>query len=176
MDENEVEQKETLEPEDASEVVEKKDGVRHLIFSMNDDSFAIKIAVVKEIVSDLEVYPVPFVPKYVCGFLNRQGEAYTVVDPMVILESKFQKSKKFVLLRNLGQEETDIEENFSIKITDILDFYDVSEDEIEYSECESFLWNQKKVKILDVSAIYNRLKQDFSNRYGGENDKSTYCL
>ena len=131
---------------------------------MNEDLYAIKTDFVNEVLSDSVVYPIPFTPNYVCGLVNRRGTPFTVVDPMVFFNKNEQNSKTLILLKNLFQDE---KESFSVKITDVLDFFDVDSD-TEKKSSETFLWKKKKVKILDALVIYNKLKQDFKNIYGGK--------
>lgn len=157
----------------SEDTTSKSNRGKYLIFSMNKGFYAIDTIAVKEIVSDMLVYTLPFVPNYVIGLLNRQGEPFTVVDPMILLGQEKQSSSTFILFKSsLFQDEG---ERFSVKITDVLDFCDVEEGGLqdlpdgkrsEFFSSE-FLWNKKSVAVLNVLSLHSKLKQDFLNRYGG---------
>ncbi len=57
-----------------------------LIFYISEKKYAVKSSDVLEIISDLSVYKLPFMPKYIEGVLNRRGEPFTVVNPNPIIE------------------------------------------------------------------------------------------
>ncbi len=61
--------------------------LRFLVFRLGEQTYAIPAERVKEIVSDLPCFPVPFTPDWVSGVLNRQGVPYTILDPQMLLSS-----------------------------------------------------------------------------------------
>ncbi len=65
---------------------EEKAMTTWLIFLISDKKYAIKSSDVLEIISDLSVYKLPFLPEYVEGVLNRRGEPYTVINPNPIFD------------------------------------------------------------------------------------------
>ena len=45
-----------------------------LLFSISEKKYAVKSSDVLEIISDLSVYKLPFMPNYIEGLLNRRGD------------------------------------------------------------------------------------------------------
>ena len=58
------------------EVVEEKKMTTWLIFSMAKKKYAIRSADVLEIIRDVSVYRLPFMPQYIEGVLNRRGDPF----------------------------------------------------------------------------------------------------
>jgi len=141
---------------------------RYLIFSMNDESFAIRSDLVTEIANDFQIYLLPFVPNYVCGLINQQGNPFVVVDPMVMMKQKAQNSNMLIIINN-NEQTNDVAENLCIKISDILDFFDIrQEDLLELKDekdgvCFSATldWNGKMVNVIDYIKILEKMKKDF---------------
>ncbi len=148
---------------DNSQTAEEKKQ-EYLIFLMNDEVFALESSLSREILHDLKVYPLPFVPKYVKGVLNRHGDPYTVVDPMILLSNPEQNSCLFLVCKIP-------EENFCIKITDVLEFYEVLDKDINKFDSingidffkSSFLWKDNEVPILNIQSFLDRIKRDLNN-------------
>ena len=60
-----------------------------LIFTIGNQAdrknlYAMPAGKVKEILRDATVFPLPFVPTYVNGVLNRYGDPYVVIDPAIL--------------------------------------------------------------------------------------------
>lgn len=138
--------------------------VNYLIFLMNDEPYAIESNLSREILNDFKVYKLPFVPNYIKGVLNRLGDAYTVLDPMILFSKSEQTSNLFLVCK-LPQEK------FCFKITDVLEFFEVDETEINSLEkingidyfSSSFLWNGKEVPILNISSFLQKIRRDLKN-------------
>ncbi len=150
---------EQSEKEESSEEL-----TRYLIFSMNDGCYAIESETINAIVTELYVYPLPFVPHYICGLVNQQGTPFVVVDPMIMMNYEGQKSSMLILVK-------DSTENLSLKITNILDFYDVGKSQfIDLPDStavtcfsSSFVWNDTEVLVVDLKSIIQRIETDFHN-------------
>ena len=66
-----------------SEKVKEKKSI-WLIFTIGEKRFAIPAETVKEILRDATVFPLPFVPAYIDGILNRYGDPYVVINPATL--------------------------------------------------------------------------------------------
>ena len=60
--------------------------------------YAIPAEQVKEILRDANVFPLPFVPPYVNGVLNRSGDPYVVIDSAVLEGKEAQNSLLFIVM------------------------------------------------------------------------------
>lgn len=100
-----------------------------LLFTIGEKQFAIPADQVKEILRDATVFPLPFVPPYVNGVLNRYGDPYVVIDSAVLEGNKPQESFLFIVLND--------ESHSCLRITDVKDFFTATEkDVIHFSEAE----------------------------------------
>lgn len=57
-----------------------------LIFLISEKKYAVRSCDVVEIISDLSVYKLPFMPKYIEGVLNRRGDPFTVINPNPVFD------------------------------------------------------------------------------------------
>ena len=138
-----------------------------LIFKIGNDEAgknlcAIPAEKVKEILRDADVFPLPFVPPYVNGLLNRYGDPYVVVDSAIIEGKEAQNSLLFIVLND--------ESHTCLRITDVKDFFteDVNSvvpfDENELSE---FYEGTIKVEgqdvfIMNVQAIIEKVGKEIA--------------
>lgn len=138
-----------------------------LIFTIGNQAdgknlYAIPADSVKEILRDATVFPLPFVPPYVNGVLNRYGDPYVVIDSAVLEGKEAQQSMLFIVLND--------ESHTCLRITDVRDFFTASEkDVIHFSEEElsDYYEGTLKVKnqevfVLKVQAIIEKVKKEIA--------------
>ena len=138
-----------------------------LIFTIGNSAdgknqFAIPAESVKEILRDATVFPLPFVPSYVNGVLNRYGDPYLVVDSAVLEGKEAQKSFLFIVLND--------ESHTCLRITDVKDFYTArDEDVIQFSEAElsefysgSLKINGQDVFVMNIQAILEKVGKEIA--------------
>ena len=138
-----------------------------LIFKIGNDEAgknlcAIPAEKVKEILRDADVFPLPFVPPYVNGLLNRYGDPYVVVDSAIIEGKEAQNSLLFIVLND--------ESHTCLRITDVKDFFteDVNSvvpfDENELSEFYegTIKVEGQDVYIMNVQAIIEKVGNEIA--------------
>lgn len=131
-----------------------------LVFSVGDSKYALLSSDVKEIIRDVTVFPLPFVPSYINGILNRYGEPYAVIDPLPLLENKIQDSCLFIVLQG--------ESHVCLKISEIIEFHTVSNAEIKsFSNSDSgkyyigsFDFEDSEVLILNSESFIEVVEKD----------------
>ena len=153
---------------------DKKKIVTWLVFSMGEERFAIASTSVSEIIRDVEVYPLPFVPSYIEGVLNRRGDPYTVIDPLRILERKTDDGKEtshsdvpLFLVLELKDDQ------LCLHISDILFFHETAEEDLRVFMDKdknniSFYkgtveYNHNEIPVLDADAFEQRLRRDLGS-------------
>lgn len=62
--------------EEKTSTLEEKEMTTWLIFLISGKKYAVRSSDVVEIISDLQVYKLPFMPKYIEGVLNRRGGSF----------------------------------------------------------------------------------------------------
>ncbi len=148
-----------------SQKTEKK--ATWLIFTIGSASdgnnlFAIPAECVKEILRDATVFPLPFVPPYVNGVLNRYGDPYVVIDSAVLEGKAAQNSFLFIVLND--------ESHTCLRITDVKDFFTATEtDVVHFSEEEfsdyyegTLIINGQRVFVLKVQAIIEKVGKEIA--------------
>ncbi len=160
----------------------KKNRITWLIFLINNEKFAIQSTQIQEIIRDVSVYSLPFVPRYIEGVLNRRGDPYTVIDPTILLDRA--KNPEQPQQEDEEEKKTDDDSvalflvfNFTndqicIRIDDILFFYETNDDELrvfmDTNKDVSFYkgtieYNHEEVPVLNADAFELRLKKDLQN-------------
>ncbi len=148
-----------------SQRIEKK--ATWLIFTIGDSAdgrnlYAIPAENVKEILRDATVFPLPFVPPYVNGVLNRYGDPYVVVDSAVLEGKEAQKSKLFIVMND--------ESHTCLRISDVKDFFTATEkDVVHFTEAElsdyyegTLNINGQDVYVLKVQAIIEKVGKEIA--------------
>jgi len=138
--------------------------VTWLIFSVNENTYAIEAPMAKEILRNMDIYPLPFVPEYIRGVINRHGEPYTVVDLASFLGKEQQEASLFIVL-NLQDNQ------FCVQITDILDFHTAPKTSVigmnDAQDLGFFSgtieYQEKNVPIIQLDKIYDVIRNDLEN-------------
>ena len=84
---------ENLNNTDSNETISKL-----IVFRINQKVYALYANMIREIVLDVPLFYVPFVPSYIRGFINRHGEPYTVFDLNMLFEQQKLDSSTFFIL------------------------------------------------------------------------------
>lgn len=158
--------KESQNEEEREEVVaQEASEVTWLVFSVNEETYALEASMAKEILRNMDLYPLPFVPGFIKGVINRHGDPYTVVDLSLFLGGEVQESSLFIVL-NLPDNQ------FCIQISDILDFHTAKEDSvIKMSDVQdtpfyngTIEYRGKNVPIILADKIYDAIRIDFDSQ------------
>jgi len=124
-----------------------------LVFLAGEKKYALLASDVREILRDVPVFPLPFVPEYINGILNRYGEPYAVIDPLPVLGEKSQESKLFIVLHD--------ESHMCLRITEVLEFYTTQESDLKFFSASesgkyyvgSFSYEDGEVLILNPESF-----------------------
>jgi purine-binding chemotaxis protein CheW len=151
-------------PEETQELeaAAKEDCERFFIFSVGDSQFALPPSAIREIVSDLEVFPLPNCPPYIPGLINCHGTPHTVFDLRVLFESERQQAQQFLIL-NVADDCvafgcTEVVEIAEIPKSQISTF---SEKDTEARFCASlFNFSGRRILVLSVEHILGKLEND----------------
>ena len=133
-----------------------------LIFTIGEKRFAIPAESVKEILRDATVFPLPFVPPYVDGVLNRYGDPYVVINPATLEGYEATQSLLFIVLND--------ESHSCFRITDVKDFFTATEkDVVHFSEAElsefydgTLNIDGNEVFVLKVQAIIEKVGKEIA--------------
>ena len=151
-----------------SVTVEDKAMTTWLIFLISGKKYAVKSSDVVEIISDLSVYHIPFMPKYIEGILNRRGEPFTVVNPNSIFEEDSNAAPPDKSLFMIFKRDDD---QLSLHISDILLFTKIEDTELKLipdATEESFFlgtvtYEGQEIPVLNPNAFEVLIRKDCGN-------------
>jgi purine-binding chemotaxis protein CheW len=141
-------------------------GEKYLIFTILDEMYALPSGLIGEIALLDTVYPLPLMPPYVPGIINRYSVPYALLDIGLLLRKTATPRAKVVVLK----EQID---KAAFLIDDVIDIVDVQEADLLQIEQEvgsnditsvvtaSLQWNGTNIFVLDIRQILNRVVNDF---------------
>ncbi len=123
-----------------------------MILESGGYNYAVKASCVQELLIDVKTYELPFVPDYIEGVLNCRGEAYTVVNPVKMLEGEPAKieGSKFVVFKYDA-------DRFCLHISSADTFCEIDVDDTLDGTVP---YKNKRVKILNLDKIEEKLIED----------------
>jgi purine-binding chemotaxis protein CheW len=140
-------------------------GENYLIFTISDILYGFPSRFIGEVAIFDAVYPLPLLPEYMPGIINRYSTPYALIDVGLLLgRGATLRSKVLVLKEGV--------ERAAFLIDDVLDMVDVAEGELLRVEQDaggadradviaaSFSWNKQDVLALDVRRILERAARE----------------
>jgi purine-binding chemotaxis protein CheW len=138
---------------------------KYLIFTVQDKKYALPSKLISEVAALEKVFPLPLVPVYVRGIINRYSVPYALIDISLLLLKDASKARKVVVLK----EEID---KLAFLIDDVTDIADLPLENLFKTEPEEadisgtihafFEWKGNPVFCLDTQELISRIKQDFA--------------
>ena len=138
-----------------------------LIFAIAGKKFAIRSSEVLEIIGDMSVYRLPFMPAYIEGVLNRRGDPFTVINPLAIIESTDTKPPEEPLFLILKRDD----DQLAIHISDILFFTEMDEADLNLipnNDEEGFFlgtlgYGHDEIPVMNPSAFEILIRKDLGS-------------
>jgi purine-binding chemotaxis protein CheW len=134
---------------------------KYLIFMIHEKRYALPAKTISEVTVLEKVFPLPLVPSYVMGIINRYSVPYALIDIRFLLLNDSSNAGKVIVLK----EEID---KLAFLIDDVTDIADLPPDQLMKIEQEDvasisacFEWKGCNVLCLDTEELINRIKQDF---------------
>ena len=139
---------------------------KYLIFTVQDKRYALPSGIISEVAVLEKVFPLPLVPPYIRGIINRYSVPYALVDISYLFMDDESSAKKVIVLK----EEIDKLALLIDDVSDIADLYaeqliktDALDAEIAASVSAYFEWKGNQVFCIDTDELLNRIKNDFEN-------------
>jgi purine-binding chemotaxis protein CheW len=138
---------------------------KYLVFSILGRLYAFPSKHVGEIAVFNTVYPLPLMPDYVLGIINRYSVPYVLFDTGALLFKEPSRRGKVLIIKE------DID-RIAFLIDDIADIADIMKTQLAEVErnaesgdlteiiSESFKWNNDDVFVLDIRRILNRVTRE----------------
>ena len=150
-----------------TETEKVREKITWLVFSILGRKYAIKSSAVDEIIRDVKIYKLPFLPSYVEGVMNRRGEPFTVLNPVPIIEegndATIDSSLFLVFKRS--------DDKLSLHISDILFFCDTESDDLHLIPgldddrvvLGTIDYNHEEIPVLNPDTFEVLLLKDLGN-------------
>lgn len=146
---------------------ESRERITWLIFSIFDRKYAIKSGAVDEIIHDVKIYKLPFLPSYVEGVMNRRGEPFSVLNPVSMIDEESDErvdSSLFLVLKRS-------DDKLSLHISDILFFCETEGDDLHLipnSDDDRVIlgtidYNHEEIPVLNPDAFEILLRKDLGS-------------
>ena len=139
--------------------------VKFLVFAVEDMRYALPSAIINEVALLEKIFPLPLVPSYIKGIINRYSVPYALIDIGRLLSKEAKTASKVIVLK----EEID---KLAFLIDDVLDILDIpseslmktdpDENSVAGSVNASFEWKDSQVFCLDTDELFRRIKDDFN--------------
>ena len=140
---------------------------KYLIFSIQDKRYALPSKIISEVAVLEKIFPLPLVPDYVRGIINRYSVPYALIDISFLLSREASNAAKVIVLK----QEVD---KLALLIDDVTDIADLTPDKMMKTEPEEsaitgsinafFEWKGSHVFCLDTVELISRIKQDFQQQ------------
>ena len=140
---------------------------KYIIFTIRDKRYAMQSRIISEVAVLEKVFPLPLVPAYVRGIINRYSVPYALIDISLLFFNDASSARKVIVLK----EEVD---KLALLIDDVTDIADLSPEELMKTESEEadisgsvnafFEWKGNHVLCLDTEELISRIKQDFEQQ------------
>jgi len=138
---------------------------KYLIFNVREKQYALPSKFISEVAVLDKVFPLPLVPAYVRGIVNRYSVPYALIDICFLLSKESSNAQKVIVLK----EEVD---KLAFLIDDVTDIADLPMEELIKIEQDEtaltgltnafFEWKGIQVLCLETTEIINRIKSDFT--------------
>jgi len=140
---------------------------KYLIFFVRDKRYALPSRIISEVAALEKIFPLPLVPEYVRGIINRYSVPYALIDVNYLLFNEISIAGKLIVLK----EEVD---KLAFLIDDITDIADLSPEALMETEAEEtgfagmvrayFEWKGNQVLCIDPFELIKCIKNDFEQK------------
>jgi chemotaxis signal transduction protein len=151
--------------EHTEESAETLNSEKYLIFSITGKLYCFPSRQIGEIALFDAVYPLPLMPSYIPGIVNRYSTPYALFDTGLLFQKIPCPRKKIIIFKEeidrIAFLIDDITGITDIQNKDIL-FFEKDEDSNELTDgiTASFEWNNNDVFVLDVNKILNCVSEE----------------
>lgn len=138
---------------------------KYMVIQIGEKKYALFADEIREIVGDVPMFYVPFVPPYIRGFINRHGEPYTVLDLTVIFERENLDSSNYLIL---GRED----DQLALLISDVIEIKRLPDSELHkitsvVPEDDYFLGSisikeNEEIFVLNLDQVLKKLEGDLN--------------
>jgi chemotaxis signal transduction protein len=143
---------------------------KYLIFTILDRRYALPSKMISEVAALEKVFPLPLVPPFVRGIINRYSIPYALIDVRLLLRDEGAREitgAKVIVFK----EEAD---RLALLIDDVVDFADIAPGALMDVEPDAgsapslvrafFEWKGNQVFYIESGELMRQIQQDFSQQ------------
>jgi purine-binding chemotaxis protein CheW len=144
-----------------------KGGERYVICAIAGEYYALPSRFIGEIALFDRVYPLPLLPDYVLGIINRYSEPFALLDTGFLISGRTNLGSKVLVLKEPeGREQSNLEKT-AISIDDVIDIVEIPLPDLLPVEKgdgvdSSFSWKGRNILVLDVRRIIDRAAREIA--------------
>jgi purine-binding chemotaxis protein CheW len=135
---------------------------KFLIFTVQGKRYALPSKFINEVAAIEKVFPLPLVPDYVRGIINRYSIPYALIDICFLFIRENSNAQKMIVLKETV-------DKLALLIDDVTDIADLAPESLLKTESEDntgsisayFEWKGCPVFCIDAGDLITRIKQDF---------------
>ncbi|AEF84213.1 conserved hypothetical protein [Treponema primitia ZAS-2] len=151
---------------ETNEETEVFNGEKYLIFTILGKFYTFPSRIISEVTAFDTVYPLPLLPEYVMGIINRYSAPYALVDIGLLIQKNPTPRAKVVVLKETV-------EKIAFLIDDVVDIIDIAQSDLlkleqgtEVNDAtdiieSSFEWHDTNVFVLNFRQIISRVVSEF---------------
>ncbi|MDR2733617.1 MAG: chemotaxis protein CheW [Spirochaetota bacterium] len=149
--------------EEISREADSAEAQKYLIFMILEKRYALPSRIISEVAALEKVFPLPLVPPFVRGIINRYSIPYALVDVSLILGGDSAQGSKVIVFK----EETD---RLALLIDDVVDFADLPPSALMDVDQEAgaaanlvrafFEWKGNPVFCLESDELLRHIQQE----------------
>jgi purine-binding chemotaxis protein CheW len=142
-----------------------KDSEKYLIFSILNKLYSFPSSVIGEIVMFDTVYPLPLMPPFILGVINRYSIPYALFDTGLLFHNTSSPRRKVLVVKDTVDRVAflidDVNGIADVRRGDLLEV-EKSADSTDLTEtiCASFNWNDDGVFVLDIRKILEHVTRE----------------
>jgi len=153
-----------LDNEGLPDIVENT--IKFVIFTLDASRYAIAGTDVLEIIIGNEIYPMPFMPAYIRGLINRHGIPYAAADLNLLFRNKKLDADRYIVLRDdaarLSFLVTAVEQIISMPESAV---HTLAESEAAHGYFSATLrYLEEEVPVVDSIRIFKTITNDFAQQ------------
>jgi purine-binding chemotaxis protein CheW len=152
---------------DEKEIAETPATEKFLVFTVQGKYYTFPSKLISEVAASEKIFPLPLLPDYVRGIINRYSAPYALIDIGLLMLKTPSEPVKVVVLK----EEVD---KLAFLIDDVVDIVDIPLPSLMKVEQDndapdstgvidySFEWHDTNVFCLSIQEILGQIKKDFT--------------
>ncbi|MDR2747046.1 MAG: chemotaxis protein CheW [Treponema sp.] len=150
-----------LEDQNGGGLSPESGGERFVVCTIAGEYYALPSRFISEIALFDRVYPLPLLPDYVLGIINRYSVPFALLDMGLLISGRPSLGSKVLVLKAPeGGEQANLEKT-AFCIDDVIDIVEIPLAEllpVEKGEGveSSFSWKERNILVLDIRGIVDR--------------------